>query len=101
MEKLIGGTIEEVPGVYKDRSPLYHADKIKAPLLILQGTDDAVVPPNQAELMVKEIREHGGRVKYVLFEGEGHGWRKAETIERAIEAELAWYEEVFALGTRA
>jgi len=51
--------------------------------------------------MVKEIQDQGGRVKYVLFEGEGHGWRKAETIKRAIEAELAWYEDVFALGARA
>jgi len=98
LEKLVGGTIEEIPQVYKDRSPLYHAEKIKAPLLILQGTDDAVVPPNQAELMVKEIREHGGRVQYVLFQGEGHGWRKGETIKRAIEAELAWYEQIFGLG---
>ncbi|KAF9512046.1 hypothetical protein BS47DRAFT_1394589 [Hydnum rufescens UP504] len=101
LEKLIGGTIEEVPGVYKDRSPLYHADKIKAPLLV-RPQFPIYLPQlhNQifAELMVKEIREHGGRVKYVLFEGEGHGWRKAETIERAIEAELAWYEESLRLA---
>jgi dipeptidyl aminopeptidase/acylaminoacyl peptidase len=46
---------------------------------------------------VKSIKQKGGRVQYILFEGEGHGWRKAETIKRALEAELAWYEDVFCL----
>ena len=58
---------------------------------------DAVVPPEQAEDIVKTIKAKGGRVDYILFEGEGHGWRKAETIKRAMEAELAFYEDVFKL----
>ncbi|KAG8979599.1 hypothetical protein FRB90_008056, partial [Tulasnella sp. 427] len=87
LEKLIGGTLKEVPEVYRERSPVFHADKIRAPLLILQGSIDAVVPPDQAEAMVKQIKERHGKVEYIVFEGEGHGWRKAENIKRALEAE--------------
>jgi len=97
LEGLIGGTYEQIPEVYKERSPVYNADKIKAPLLIEQGSLDAVVPPEQAEDIVKQIKANGGRVDYVLFEGEGHGWRKAETIKAALEKELGFYEDVFKL----
>ncbi|EJD49587.1 alpha/beta-hydrolase [Auricularia subglabra TFB-10046 SS5] len=96
-DKLLGGTIEEKPQVYKDRSPVYHADKIKTPLLILQGLDDAVVPPSQAKFIVDAIHKRNGTVKYIAFEGEGHGWRRAENIKRALEEELAFYEETFHL----
>ncbi|KAI0085246.1 alpha/beta-hydrolase [Irpex rosettiformis] len=96
-EKLIGGTYESVPELYRERSPIYNAHNIKAPLLILQGSEDAVVPPEQAEGMVKTIKEKGGQVEYVVFEGEGHGWRKAETIQKALETELAFYEKAFGL----
>ncbi|KAI0329778.1 alpha/beta-hydrolase [Cubamyces sp. BRFM 1775] len=95
--KLAGGTPSEVPDVYKERSPVNKADKIKAPLLVLQGSIDAVVPPNQAELIVSDIRKRGGRVEYIVFEGEGHGWRKAENIRTALEKELSFYEDVFGL----
>ena len=63
-------------------------------LQLLQGTDDKVVPPSQAEDMLKVIRERGGHVKYELFPGEGHGWRKAETIVAALEKELGFYLKV-------
>ncbi|THH06289.1 hypothetical protein EW145_g4187 [Phellinidium pouzarii] len=97
MEKLVGGTPEEVPEVYKARSPVFHAEQITAPLLILQGSLDMVVPPSQAEEMIKVIRAHGGRVEYKLFEGEGHGWRKAETIEVALATELDFYLHVLSI----
>ncbi|KZT67503.1 alpha/beta-hydrolase [Daedalea quercina L-15889] len=97
LEKLVGGTLEEVPEVYKKRSPIFHADKIKTPLLVLQGSIDRVVPPDQAEVIVKAIKERNGRVEYTVFEGEGHGWRKAETIKAAIEQELHFYEAVFGI----
>jgi len=97
LEKLIGGTLEEIPEVYKERSPVFHADKIKTPLLVLQGSIDAVVPPSQAEVIVKAIKGRGGRVEYTIFEGEGHGWRKAETIKAALEQELHFYEDVFGI----
>ncbi|KAG9044718.1 hypothetical protein FS837_007660 [Tulasnella sp. UAMH 9824] len=98
LEKLIGGTLQEVPEVYRERSPVFHANKIRAPLLILQGSIDAVVPPGQAEAIVKQIKERDGKVEYVLFEGEGHGWRKAENIKRALETEERWYAEVLRLS---
>lgn len=119
MVKLMGGTIDEIPDVYdKDRSPIYHADKIEKPLLvrlpltkihrllayvllhmtqILQGSDDKVVPPEQSEAIYKSIQQRGGKVKYVLFPGEGHGFRKAENQIKALETEIRWYDEVLGL----
>jgi acetyl esterase/lipase len=70
---LLGGTPEEVPQVYHDRSPLYMADRIRAPVIFFQGAEDKVVPPAQSEEIVQAIRKQGGRVSYTLFEGEGHG----------------------------
>ncbi|TDL23512.1 alpha/beta-hydrolase [Rickenella mellea] len=99
LEKLMGGTPDDVGHVYTDRSPLFQAAKIRTPLLILQGSIDAVVPPAQAEDIVKAIRESGGRVEYTLFEGEGHGWRKVENIKAALEKELAFYMDVLGLST--
>ncbi|KAG8931269.1 hypothetical protein FRC02_002991 [Tulasnella sp. 418] len=98
LEKLVGGTLEEVPEVYKARSPVHHAEKIVAPLLVLQGDVDAVVPPSQAEAIVEKIKKRGGKVEYILFEGEGHGWRKAETVKAALEKEESWYKGVFGLN---
>ncbi|OBZ76925.1 Dipeptidyl peptidase family member 6 [Grifola frondosa] len=95
--KLLGGTPEEVPEVYKARSPVNNASKIRSPLLVLQGELDAVVPPAQAEAIVQTIRSQGGRIEYTVFQGEGHGWRKAENIKAALDQELAFYEDVFGL----
>lgn len=64
---------------------------------IMQGSEDSIVPPTQAEAIVEAVRSQGGRVEYRLFEGEGHGWRKTKTIELAIEQELAFYQEVLGL----
>ncbi|TFY67500.1 hypothetical protein EVJ58_g1580 [Rhodofomes roseus] len=101
LEKLVGGTLEEVPEVYEQRSPIFHADNIKTPLLVLQGAIDRVVPPDQAEVIVKAIKERHGRVEYTVFEGEGHGWRKAETIKAALEQELQFYEDVLGIKVKA
>ncbi|KAJ3264324.1 hypothetical protein HDU77_008755, partial [Chytriomyces hyalinus] len=84
-------TPEEVEALYYARSPIHSIDKIKTPLLILQGSEDRVVPKNQAELMVEAIKSRGGVVEYELFEGEGHGWRKSENIKRAVEVEMEFY----------
>jgi len=92
--KLVGGTPAEVPEVYAARSAVKHADQIRSPLLILQGSDDRVVPPNQAEAIVEKIKANHGQVEYVLFAGEGHGWRKAENVKAALEKECSFYEEV-------
>ncbi|RDB21912.1 Dipeptidyl aminopeptidase BIII [Hypsizygus marmoreus] len=95
--KLIGGTPEEVPEIYKERSPLNHADSIVSPLLILQGEIDMVVPKEQAELIYDSVKSRGGVVEYKLYAGEGHGWRQEQNIRDSLERELKFYEEVFGL----
>ncbi|KAG9225461.1 hypothetical protein CCMSSC00406_0002964 [Pleurotus cornucopiae] len=97
MTKLIGATLDENPQLYDDRSPIYHADKIVSPLLILQGEIDRVVPKEQAEQMRDTILKNGGVVEYRLYEGEGHGWRQDKNIKDALERELGFYESQFKL----
>jgi dipeptidyl aminopeptidase/acylaminoacyl peptidase len=82
-------------GAYEARSPLHHTEGFRVPLLVLQGADDRVVPPNQAEMIVAALVERGVPHAYVLFEGEGHGFRRADSIVRALEAELWFYGRVF------
>jgi dipeptidyl aminopeptidase/acylaminoacyl peptidase len=84
---------------YRERSPLYHADRLAKPVIFFQGDEDAVVPPNQAETMVGALRRNGNPVGYFLFSGEQHGFRKAGNIQRCLDAELAFYAiEVFRTG---
>ncbi len=80
--------------LWRERSPVYSADAIERPLLLLQGLEDAVVPPAQAEAMIEELRERGVPYAYLAFEGEQHGFRRADSIVRATQAELAFYAEV-------
>ncbi|KAH8918201.1 alpha/beta-hydrolase [Atractiella rhizophila] len=78
-----------------DRSAINFIENIKAPILLLQGLDDKVVLPNQAYLMKEKLEEKGGKVKLVTFEGEGHGFRKKETIERVLVEQMAFLKEVW------
>jgi dipeptidyl aminopeptidase/acylaminoacyl peptidase len=94
MDSLVGPW-PEAEALYRERSPLFHADQIRVPLLVLQGLEDEVVPPNQSELIVDALKANGVPVAYLAFEGEQHGFRKAETIVRAAEAELSFYGQVF------
>ncbi|WSQ13180.1 prolyl oligopeptidase family serine peptidase [Streptomyces sp. NBC_01231] len=96
LETLIG-PYAEVPGRYTERSPTEHADRITAPFLLLQGLDDVICPPAQCERFL--ARMAGRRVPhaYLTFEGEGHGFRRAETTIRALESELSLYAQVFGL----
>lgn len=80
--------------IYRDRSPLSHLDKLSRPLLLLQGSDDAIVPPNQAELMFTALKQRGVSCAYLKFDGEQHGFRQADNIARALEAELYFYSKV-------
>ena len=89
------GPWPEAEALYRERSPLFHADGIRVPLLVLQGLEDQVVPPNQSELLVEALKANGVPVAYLAFEGEQHGFRRAETIVRAAEAELSFYGQVF------
>ena len=76
---------------YHDRSPLHFADRIGAPVLFLQGEEDRVVPPNQTEMMAQALLDRGRTFGLIMFAGEQHGFRKADTIRRALDAELSFY----------
>jgi dipeptidyl aminopeptidase/acylaminoacyl peptidase len=80
--------------VYRARSPLEHADRLRSPLIVLQGADDMVVSVDQAEQIVDVLRERRIPHAYLLFEGEGHGFRQAQNITRALEAELSFYAQI-------
>lgn len=80
---------------YVARSPIHHADRLACPVVFFQGSEDKVVPPNQAEAMVAALRDKKLPVAYILFEGEGHGFRRAENIKRALEGELSFYGRIF------
>jgi dipeptidyl aminopeptidase/acylaminoacyl peptidase len=88
------GPYPEAKELYRERSPIHYADRLSAPLIIFQGLEDRVVPPSQAEVMVEALRLRGLPFAYVAFEGEQHGFRKAENIIRSIEAELWFYGRV-------
>ncbi len=89
------GPYPERADLYRERSPLFSADRIDVPLILFQGLDDKVVPPNQSELIADALRAKGLPVAYLAYEGEGHGFRRAENIQRTMEAELDFYGRVF------
>jgi dipeptidyl aminopeptidase/acylaminoacyl peptidase len=74
--------------IYAERSPINHIDHLSSPVIFFQGAEDRVVPPNQTELIVAALKKRGMPVGYFLFEGEQHGFRRAENIKRALDAEL-------------
>jgi dipeptidyl aminopeptidase/acylaminoacyl peptidase len=88
------------PELYHQRSPIHAVDRLTAPVIFFQGSEDKVVPPNQAESMVDALRKKGVPVCYVLFEGEQHGFRIAENIKRSLDAELYFYASIFLKGLR-
>ena len=81
--------------IYQQRSPINHTDGLSCPIILLQGLEDRIVPPNQAEMMFDAVRGKGIPCAYLPFEGEQHGFRRAENIKRALEAELYFYSRVF------
>jgi dipeptidyl aminopeptidase/acylaminoacyl peptidase len=91
---LIGPWPEAIE-LYRERSPVNHADSISRPLLLLQGLDDKVVPPSQSEQIIEALARRDIPYAYVAFEGEGHGFRKAENSKRALEAHLSFLAQVF------
>ena len=100
MDSLIG-PYPERRDIYLERSPIHHAGGLNCPVIFLQGLEDKVVPPNQAEMMVKLLQDKGIKVAHITFPDEGHGFRKADNIIRAMESELQFYQEVFNLQAEA
>ncbi|MEE8362435.1 MAG: S9 family peptidase, partial [Dehalococcoidia bacterium] len=94
LDGLIGPYPDE-KALYEARSPIHHTDGLSCPVILLQGLEDRVVPPAQAERMADALRERGVPFAYLAFEGEQHGFRRAENVQRALEAELYFYSRVF------
>lgn len=89
------GPYPERADLYRERSPVRFADRLERPMLILQGLDDKVVPPAQAEMMVEVLERKGIPHAYLAFAGEGHGFRREENIVRSLEATLSFVGQVF------
>ncbi|QKV97499.1 S9 family peptidase [Streptomyces sp. NA02950] len=95
-ESLVGPPAE-VPERYRERSPVHRADRIRAPFLLLQGLEDTICPPEQCERFLEIIAGRGIPHAYLTFEGEGHGFRRSDTMIRALEAELSLYAQTFGI----
>jgi dipeptidyl aminopeptidase/acylaminoacyl peptidase len=89
------GPWPEARAIYEERSPIFHTDLLRTPMILFQGLDDPIVPPDQAESMAEALRQKGVPFAYVAYEGEQHGFRQAKNIIRTAEAELSFYAQVF------
>ncbi len=94
LDRLVG-PYPERKDLYYERSAINFVDQISCPLILFQGLEDKVVPPSQSETMYEAVKAKGLPVAYIAFEGEQHGFRKAENIRRALDAELYFYGKVF------
>jgi dipeptidyl aminopeptidase/acylaminoacyl peptidase len=99
LDSMIGAYPEEAD-VYTERSPLTHADRLSSPLIIFQGLDDKIVLPAQSEAFRDVCVDKGIKHRYIAYEGEGHGFRKASSIIDAIESEMTFYGEVLGFSPR-
>jgi dipeptidyl aminopeptidase/acylaminoacyl peptidase len=88
------GPYPEAAELYRQRSPIHHSDQLSCPVILLQGLEDAVVPPSQAEQMAGALQAKGIPYAYLTFAGEQHGFRQAASIRRALEAELYFYSRI-------
>lgn len=95
LDGLVAPLTAATRALYRERSPIHHLDRLDAALLTLQGAEDEVVPPNQSRAIFEAVRSRGRPVAYLEFEGEQHGFRRAENIRRALEAELYFLGRVF------
>jgi dipeptidyl aminopeptidase/acylaminoacyl peptidase len=97
-EHTLVGPYPEAADLYRARSPIHFVDMISCPMILFQGTEDEVVPPAQSEIMVDALKAKDLPHAYLLFDGEQHGFRKAENIIRAYEAELSFYSQILGFG---
>ncbi len=96
--RYLDGLIGPLPGfdtVYAERAPLGHVNANTCPVLLLQGLDDPVVPPQQSESIAADLAAHGIKHAYLAFEGESHGFRRADSMVASLEAELSFYGQIF------
>lgn len=93
MDSMIGPYPERID-LYTERSPIHHTELLSCPIILLQGLEDKIVLPNQAEVMVDALKQKGLPVAYIPFDGEQHGFRKSDNIKRALEAELYFYSRM-------
>ena len=93
LDQLIGPYPKE-KALYKTRSPIEHAERIQSPVIIFQGAEDAIVPPMQSEEIYRSLVERKIPTAYLLFQGEQHGFRKAENIQRTLEAQLYFFSQI-------
>ena len=93
------GTSDQNDPVYRERSPISAVDRIADPLIVFQGNDDAVVPPSQAHLIADALKARGSRCEAYFFDNEGHGFKDAGNITKALEAELAFYRSVLGIAS--
>jgi dipeptidyl aminopeptidase/acylaminoacyl peptidase len=100
LDRLVG-PYPEARNVYVERSPIHHVDRLNRPLIVLQGSEDVIVPPAQSETIVDALRERKVPVAYLLFDGEQHGFRRAENIRRSLDAELSFYAQVLGFNLPA
>jgi len=94
LDSLVGSYAER-GDLYRERSSINFIERLSCPVIFFQGLDDKIVPPNQAEMMFKALREKGVPVAYIPFEGEQHGFRRAQNIKRSLDAELYFYSKIF------
>ncbi|WP_299587386.1 S9 family peptidase [uncultured Microbulbifer sp.] len=95
LDKLVGPW-PSAEAIYQKRSPINHVEQMNCPVIFFQGLEDKVVPPNQAETMVKALQERGIPVAHITFANEGHGFRSGDSIKMALEGELEFYSRIFA-----
>jgi len=93
LDSLIG-PYPEKEDLYRDRSPIFHTDQLSSPVILFQGLEDKVVNPEQSEILAKALSEKGLPYAYLTFEGEQHGFRRSETIEDCLNAELYFYSRI-------
>jgi acetyl esterase/lipase len=94
LDKLIGPYPERAD-LYRQRSPIHAVERLSCPMIFFQGLEDKIVLPNQAEMMVAALKNKGLPVAYLAYEGEQHGFRRAENIKRTLNAELYFFSRVF------
>ncbi|USD23224.1 S9 family peptidase [Microbulbifer variabilis] len=94
LDKLVGPW-PSAEAIYQQRSPIHHVEQLSCPVIFFQGLEDKVVPPNQAETMVRALKERGIPVSHITFANEGHGFRSGDSIKMALEGELEFYSRIF------